>query len=413
MGGVRNYSDAACTLPITTVTIPAGQSLVTFYVKPVSGVMVTQTAMASFATATRTLSVIPAVRRGSCTINGPVGLPDGGTQFDYSANCGISPPLQNIAHTALFYTATAGSGQSATSKVKCRITAVSNVYCTRSGGNATGTIHVQTLELPAGMRVERMEGTVGADVFSLAVPTAVNPATSFVLKSMEGSGNDIDAEDLPTAQLVGGTSVLMDYGNSAGSGVGDTYSVQVVELSGLSVQRGTEDGGLPSGSGVLSVSGLPASSLNTALLTQNGADNGGPSICEVLVRGDMPTSSSLKFTRAAGATGVCLASALPQVVWERLDFGTRGKVQTFTTTQPVGTSTTAVTITPVDTTRTLVFASSQDVSGQGVGETSGDVTNLSDGEARFELASSTVVNVTRQHSSGIAIFTFYVVEIDP
>jgi hypothetical protein len=187
----------------------------------------------------------------------------------------------------------------------------------------------------------------------------------------------------------------------------------VVELSGVSVDRGSEDGGIPSDAGTLSVSGLPAVSLNTALLTQNGADNGGPSICEVLVRGEMPTSSSLNFSRASGATGACLASALPQVVWERLDFGTRGKVQTFTTTLNANVSTASVAITPVDTTRTIVFASNQGVSGQGVGETNGAVTHLSDGQARFELTSATNVTVTRQHNTGTANFTFYVVEIDP
>lgn len=84
-------------------------------------------------------------------------------------------------------------------------------------------------------------------------------------------------------------------------------------------------------------------------------------------------------------------------------------------TLPSGTSTLAVPISPVDVTRTIVFASSQAASGQGCGETnfSSATSYLGEGNARFELTTSTNVQVNRQRNGGVAVFTFYVVELDP
>ena len=415
-GTVRYYSDAACSVPATSTKIVAGQTTADFYMKPLTGGSTTQTATAPFGSVARMMTIIGAVRRTNCTFASPVGLPDGGTTEGLSSFCSISPAHQNMAHTALFYQATTSSSSAGTASVRCRLTSTSGVSCNRNVGASSGTVHVETIELPVGFRVERLAGTCSGHLFNGTLPAAVNPASSFLLKAYSTPSSTVDDDDLLTVELTSSTTLGFEIGAPTVSCNGGSYEVQAVELSGISVTRGTEDGGLPIATASKLVSGLSATSLNTALLTQHTvADATGDPICNVLVRSEMPSSSSINFTRANGATGTCLALPIYRLNWERIDFGARGSVQTRTVTMPIGTSMLPVTITAVDTSRTLVFASSQAGSGQSDGESShsGSGSYLGEGNARFELSSSTIVNVIRQRSSGAAVFTFYVVELDP
>ena len=413
-GTARYYSDSICTLAVTGTTIPAGQTNADFYLKPLTGGSTVQSAAAPFGTAQRTLNIVGAVRRGNCAFNAPIALADGGSTQDLFTTCAILPLQQNIGRTALFFQATTGSALGGTAEVRCRLNTTGAVTCNRNGGAAAGSIHWQTLELPAGLRVERVAGNCVTPPMTLLLPAAVNPSLSFLLKSYEGSSVTIDDDDLIVTQLVSPTTVSLDIGTAATTCPGGSFDIQAVELAGINVTRGLESAGIAIGANSRLVTGLSAVSANTALLTQHALPNSSDPICDVLLRAELPTPSSLNFSRATGLTGACVTSPILRMAWERIDFGSRASVQTKTVTLPINSSTLSVAISPVDTTRTIVFASSQAASGQGNGEASyAGGSYLGEGNARFELTSSTNVNVNRQRSLGSAAFTFYVVEFDP
>jgi hypothetical protein len=188
------------------------------------------------------------------------------------------------------------------------------------------------------------------------------------------------------------------------------YDVQIVELSGVSVERQLHDGGIGALGTELTVSGLPASSPNAALLVQARIETAqSPPDCNLTLRGSMPSSTSVAVTRADGG---CDAIAVDQIVWERIDFDQRATVQAFTVTLAGGNPTMDVAISPVDVTRTLVLSSSQVYGGQAGGET---VINGEADEASFrlDLTSPTNVRLTRGDDDVAATITFYVVELEP
>jgi hypothetical protein len=169
------------------------------------------------------------------------------------------------------------------------------------------------------------------------------------------------------------------------------------------------------------VFGLPAASANTVLFNQ--ALTGAPapidpttSMCNLFVRSEMPSPTTLVFSRGGDNPNstACTNPALASVAWERVDFGNRARVQAFTQVfNSLGS--TDVTIASVDTTRTLVFSGGQMAAGQATGETSADTANddtIGTAVARFELINDTTVRVTKGHQ-GSGTFTFYVVELEP
>lgn len=325
---LRHYSDSNCTVPITVATIPAGQTNIDFYVKPLTGGASSQIATAAFGSAQRQFqAVIGAVRRGTCNFPGPVNLADGGQTQDTVAFCAINPPHQSMGKTALFFQATTASSGGSTSNVRCRLTATNQVGCIRFDGLSSGIVAWQTVELPTAMRVERVSGACQSPPFNITLPAAVSPSSSFLLKSFYTSSGDIDDEDLFTTQLTSGTNVVGDLGDDATACNGSSYEVQAVELQGLAVTRGTVDAGIASGDSVAPVNALPTTSLNSAVLTQHRVTNLSPALnCSVFVRSELPSAMSIGFSRNLGMDGGCVAPPVYQLIWERLDFGTRGNV---------------------------------------------------------------------------------------
>ena len=382
-----------------------------------TGGSTTQSASAPFGTATRTLTIVGAVRRntGSCNFISPIPLADGGSTDDLSVSCTISPAHQVLGHTALFFQATTSSGSAGTAMIRCRLTSTSQVLCDREVGNSSATVRWQTIELPRGFRVERTDGACQAPPpYTVMLPAAINPATTFLLHSYSVNSSSLDDDDLNTFRLMSGTAVEIDRGLATANCSSGAYDIQALEVSGISVTRGSEDAGMAIGATSVTVSGLTAASANTALLSSNTAPDTNEPICNVLVRSEMPTPSSLRFSRSDGVGGACAVEPVYKIGWERIDFGSRAKVQVFTRTLGIGTASLPVAISTVDLTRTIVFASSQAASGQSAGETTyAGGNNLSEGNARFELTSSTNVNVIRQRTSATGTFTFYVVEFDP
>lgn len=417
--GARFYATSSCAMaPISSTTIAAGTASATFYVKPVTGGAVTLTANASFGTAVQNLTVVPAVRRGSsCSFSAGSTLADGGTTVDTGATCTIPQAHQDTSHTLLFFQVTTSSGSTDGWMVRCRLNGTATISCDRNGAVPSAPIHWQTLELPTGLRVQRGTGScLMPSPWTVTLPAAVTPASSFALVNVRSSG-DYDDDNHYISRVVGPTTLQLEMGGDAGvpSCNGGSYDWQVAELQGLTTTEGVEPLPLPIGETRFTKSGLPATSLNAAILTQLRVPDNNDWVCNFMLRTTMPSQTSFEVTRGNGNDAGCSTVPVLHLGWQRLDFGARGNVQQKNVAFAAGMPTMDVTISPVDTTRTLVFASSQSGGGQSSGETSYSGTGNLFGEAsaRLELVSSTVVRATRSRSSYAGQISFYVVEIEP
>jgi hypothetical protein len=258
-------------------------------------------------------------------------------------------------------------------------------------------------------------GSNGCPATAAPLPllSPVDPAQSFVLASFAGVGANYDGDDLSTAVLTDGGVVIDPNAQPCSD-----YEYQVVTLPGTSVLRGELTSAFAVGSRTQSVNGLPMASANAVLLHGARVTSTIPntlSMCHLFVRGDMPTTTSLRFSRGADALpGLCEFYPLDRVTWERVDFGTHANVQHFTVS--TGGNRINQAIAAVDPTRALVFAGGQQAGGTATGETSLNDTggdNIGSATARFELLASTSVDVTRGRSQATGAFTFYVVELEP
>lgn len=322
-----------------------------------------------------------------------------------------------MAKTMVVYQATASSSTPDEYEVRCRLTAIDGLTCERTGTGSQVNVSWQTAELVTGLQVQR---SFAPNCFTRVIPLApvVDPASSFVLSSLAGNGTNYDGDDLSAMRLTpDGGSVFLD--NRDFAGVGCTgYEMQVVQLSGVSSLRGSS-GTLMLGQRQLTQTGLPAASTNAVLLNQ-AVMSANPtlslSMCNFLVRAEMTSPTSLLFSRGADQPNPasCAGVNVDSVHWERVDFGTRARVQAFTVN--LQNNSVDLTIASVDTTRTLVFAGGQMSGGQSTGETAVDNTNddsIGQAQARFDLTSATTVRVTRGRSQSTGIVTFYVVELEP
>jgi hypothetical protein len=407
-GGARFFADASCNTAITTVQMAAGSSTTAFFIKPLTGGVVNVSAAASFGTAMQTLNVTPIVRRGQCNFSPRVNLADGGVQTDLSVACSVTPPVTDLT-AVMLWTQTTGviSGTELGSvQARCRLSSTSQLACVRRQDQDGASVHFQIAEVPSGLLVQR--STTSGCTPSVTLPTAVNTSKTFVLKTSANGSSNFDDEDTLLAELRGPTSLVLAPNSCEG------YDVQAVQWEGVTVERGFVDGGFPDGAGTLTVTGLPGAGLNRALLTQpHAALDGARPLCSTLVRGAMPSSSSLAFSRGVGDAG-CPLEALESIHYERIDFGNKATVREYSATFAPGAASRTVTVSGVDPTRTVVFSASQISGGQGAGESDGAQANqLADGLFQLVLTNSTTVTVTRAQSTSAAAVTFYVAELAP
>lgn len=400
--GLRYFSDAACTMALATPTVLAGQASVSFFVKPITGGNVTLTATSPWGNAQQTLNVLPAVRRGNCQFN----------TLATNLDCPFSPSQVNDTRTAVIAQISTSSDDPDFALATCELGNNNNrISCDRVGafGTLAGNtnVHWQTLELPAGLAVRHLKNNCNNPPHTMNF-MAVVPASSFILKQLRSTGTNYGDQELGTAVLnAGGNSFTWDTGSSQCNGT-NAFDVQVVELSGISVVRGVADAGT-------AVTGLPSAGANRIALAQPRGNNVAAPVCSRLIRAEAATPSGVTFSRGAGLTdGGCQDPVLTEIVWERIDFGARATVQTFTTTLGAMVAQLDVPITAVDVTRTLTLSSTQ-ANGLAGGETSYNTSAVFMGEgfARFELTSATNVRITRDHAVAPATFTFYVVQIEP
>lgn len=408
-GGARFYGDAACSTPAADATIAAGTASATFFVKPLTAGTNTVTAAASFGMASQAVDTRAMVRRGSCGFSGPSPLADGGTSYDTSETCSFSPAVQDLGAALLFAQVTATANHPGALEARCRLSSATQVQCGRRNGDSFAPIHFQVAEVPRGLTVQRFSSSTCPATLALAAP--VDPAKSFVVKAVANDGSLFDDEDTTAAVLDADGGQVSIQGMDCGG-----LDVQVAEWDGVTVTRALLDGGLPVGVTAAAFGGLPpASQATVALLQPNTASTADAPVCELLVRASVASPSEVQVSRGAGnADGGCAGRAVEQVWLERVDFGSRAQVQQKTVTLAVGDTTAAVAITPVDASRAVVFASTQLGGGQAAGET--DLVTPSrvhEASARCELTAADTVRVTRARALSTAVFTFYVVELDP
>ncbi|MER2563149.1 MAG: hypothetical protein ABTQ32_20645, partial [Myxococcaceae bacterium] len=420
-GAARSYADPSCTAPSTSQLLASGAATDTVFVRVLTGgvPVVLQASGALFTPATVTVNATPMVRRGACMLGAQVvtpldgGLPDGGSTDagfsvtqTLSTSCSIAPAVLSPSSTMLF-TQASTAGAFSDGQVRCRVNSGgSNLACTRRAGVSAATVQWQAIELVSGLRVLTASSAGCGSPITLS--GAVDPARSFVLKTLSNDTQLYDDEDATVFSLTSPTSVTLS--NTACSG----YDLQVVEWQGLTVTRGACDGGFRPGVTELVSSGLAPASLQRAVLTQaTAAVNGDVNTCAMLARGAPLTSPSEVRMARAYLDGGCAGQALGVAEFERLDFGTLATVQERTLTLTPGQLSASATVTSVDLSRTFVFSSAQSAFGQGMGET-----NVPDGGApleaafTFDFASPTSVTARRTRGAGSATVTFYVVQVE-
>lgn len=418
-GSVRLYSDAACSAPTAGQVLISGSSTDTVFVRVLTGsAPVTLLAQAALLTpATLVATALPMVRRGTCSfdpqawtlIDGGVdaGLIDGGPVTDLFASCPLSPnPISREATMMLFQATSAGAYQDGL--VRCRLPVGGGLTCARRAGVASANVQWQVVEIPSGMRVVHV--TNSACPAALTLPNVVDPARTFLLRSVSNTSLSYDDEDSPVVSLTGPTTVTLSTPGCEG------IELQAVEWEGVTVARGSLDGGMDAGSALGSLLGLTPASLQRAVLAQSGtAVDGTMRTCSMMARSFTPGPSEVRFSRGLGDGG-CATEVADFIASERLDFGSLATVQERTLTFLPGQTTQSPTITSVDTTRTFVFASNQSAMGQGMGETDSPVTSIP-AEAAFTLElpatpTATTMTVRRARSSSTAVVTIYIVQVE-
>lgn len=407
-GATRFYADATCSTSTTTATIVAGTATASFFVQPLTAGMSTITATASFGSDSQTFDALPIVRRGNCAFAAPSMLADGGTSTSNSRTCSFSPAVQNVSQALLFTQVIATATTPGALQARCRLSSTTTVACNRGNGDSDAPIHYQVAEIPQGLTVQRLSSSGCPASLSLATP--VDPAHSFLVKTMSTTGTVFDDEDTSAYVLdpAGGAATLV---GAACNGI----DLQVVEWSGVTVTHAELDGGLPAGLDSARLALSPASNASVLLVQPRTSSTVEQSVCDLAVRGSITTPSEVTLQRGAGiADGGCVGRLVDNVFVDRVDLGAHAAVQQKMVTLMAGDLSGAVTISPVDTSRTVVFAGTMLGGGQAVGETDDIATSyINEASAQFQLTASDTVTVTRAAATSTAVFTFYVVELVP
>ncbi|MDP3231173.1 MAG: hypothetical protein Q8N26_00255 [Myxococcales bacterium] len=417
--GAKFYADPTCSTQLASQVLASGASLDTVFVRVLVSTTLSLTATAPFDGDAITVTALPIVRRGTCFFRSQTALdggfdPDGGAidagfSVQLTQTCAVSPPVGNLAQAMLLVQELGSQpGEHNDVMARCRLSNQSTITCVRRQGAHGLEVRWQVVELSAGLRVQAV--TSGSCATSVPIPQAVDPAKSFVLRTLgTTTGGFYDDEDGTPFFLANATTVSAPAQNSCGG-----FDLQVVEWDGLSVTRGTLDGGLAAGVVSQSVLGLPPASTNRAVLVQAALDTDlMANTCALQVRGSLPGPSELALRRAMGDAG-CGANLLPRVVWERLDFGTRATAREVTVTFGPGVQLVDTPITAVDPGRTFLLSSNQTTMGQGMGETDyAPFTKIAEAAFGFDLTSNgTVLTTRRGRSSGSAVVTVYVVQVE-
>ena len=242
-----------------------------------------------------------------------------------------------------------------------------------------------------------------------ATITEVDLSKTFLLSSVSQSTALLSANHFGAVRLTSSTQLVLD--TNVACSANTNYSVQVVQLDGVSVSRNTVD----LTSEMRDVTGLPNVSVaNTWVLSTFRADTvTNTNVCARMVRGEVLSPTALRFTRWADSNS-CGNPRLT-IAWERIAFSSGAQVQTRQMEINAGATMATATLSAVDLSRSLVLTSSQAHGGQGSGETSliDSPPNPSSAAGRLWLRSTTQLDLTRDINLGKAKWTAYVIQFDP
>jgi hypothetical protein len=396
------FTDAACTSAISTLSLPAGSSEARFHFKGLSGGSVGLGVSGGGLGLTQQFQTVrPAVRSSSCTL----------AAGSSSVNCPLSPPLVDRQRSLLLFQASTADNTSASSFVRCRLADSETITCSRHGTAGVADIQWQVAELPHGLRVQHVTASCGASRTTVPIEPVRDLAETFLLYSSQQSGTTINGDDFPLVRLIAPETA--EFLTSASSCVtGHQYALQVVEWEGARVTR--ETSGSMSGTS-LEVTGLePVDLSRTVLLFTMRSTATGSTMCDRLLRGELTSPTSLRFSRGHGASG-CASQSIENIAWERIELPPGTLVQQLSLEVANGSTTTSATLSPaVDLTRTLAFSGNQSHGGQSLGESTysqDDIPGVAAG--RHLLTAPDRLEVHRGSSLGATRWTSYVLQLFP
>ena len=279
-GVLRFHADTNCSgTGVGALSFAAGTSTLSLAVRPVTGVNQTlQAAMAGNLNDSHSLTVEPAVRRGTCVMS----------VSQSSTTCTISPAQRDLSKTLLVFQAISPqANEPPEAEVQCQLTSSSEVTCSRGSlppGSPT-TIVWQTLELPDGLTVQRGSNSLVCPSAAISLLTPVDATTSFNLSSVWGNGGNYRSDDMTSSRLsADGLSLFLEPPSAVNPCIG--YEYQVASMAGVTVVRGVTSGFTSGGMGGRErlVVGLAAPSANAVLVSQTNlagvpAPPGNTSMC--------------------------------------------------------------------------------------------------------------------------------------
>jgi hypothetical protein len=272
----------------------------------------------------------------------------------------------------------------------------------------------QTAEFTSGVTVEHLtpicneDGDGDPDITNVSITPVSNMSKTFVLYSHKTDGVNYNYDDHRTIRLTSNSNVEIRQSGPGGCMPGSEGALQVVQYNNASVTRGTTGAMIGTSLPVTGLSSVNVS--NTMLLYSYRYTGNPPQMCDRMVRGEIDSSTSLRFTRGDGAIG-CDSNSIDAIVWERIEFTDGTTVQQVEPTMAAGIGITNVNITSVDQGSTIVFSAGQHTAGQSHAEGSysgDDVIGAMLG--RHTLTSSTNLQVVRDDTNGTARWTSYIVE---
>lgn len=279
------------------------------------------------------ISIHPAVRRGTCTIE------NSETSSMTSANtCAIVPALPAGTREKSFYTFQAvtsnGPNTADSASVVCTIDGAGTaLVCQRAGTSQQVNISFQVVTLATGLQVNHYSGNaagVMGDV-TVDITSAGLAATTgaFLLFGYQTNGGTYSFDDNATAEFTSTTAATLKVPTTSWPSTAVYYSLQVVQLAGVTVDRGVGTSLTPA------VTAPPASTGQVLLHTQRVSNPGTApanelAICKYRLRGELTSDILLTFSRGAGAMGDCVNVGFDGISWERLSIpNTLAAVQTF------------------------------------------------------------------------------------
>ncbi|MBL8953176.1 MAG: hypothetical protein JNK82_20530, partial [Myxococcaceae bacterium] len=402
--GVTWYSESTCTTQTSSLTVPAGQSTAVGYVRAITGGSFNLGANAvGVSAASVPITVMPAVRRGTCLID------NNDSTSTEGAGCPISPPLLSLERSFLVFQSEVPGGSASNDVVaRCHLTSTSALECTRNGSpNNELRLHWQIATLPTTVTVQHLTSGCVNNGETISVASISNLGEAFVLHSVSTGGN-LDDNEHDTVELSATAVTPLHAGAQC-----NTHDVQVVRYTGASVTRGTST--LNAGVLAQAVPLVVSSTSGRAfpIYSWRTASTGGDA-CERNLRATLD-GGSLSLTRGNGAgANPCADNAFMSVAYERVELPS-GSVQSVELAMPNGTSRTSQDLaTAVDPTRTLVITGSNTWGGSGLGETNQTDDDDPDNFAgRFALDGGSQVLGARVATNDAVRYTVYVIELDP